>query len=112
MTLPLGCHVFSAEAMRLGGEITSTNLELARELFAGSPLPGYLLASNPEGRDGLRRIVDPDLADLVDELEAEVPPPAWTETGGFTFAGSEVAAFEHMDHAAGLQRQTRGLLLS
>ena len=91
--VPLGCAAFSSEVLRLGVEITSTNLELAREQFVGSPLPGYMLAGNPEGRECLRRLVDPVLADLVDELEAEVPPPAWIETGGLNFAGGEVAAF-------------------
>jgi class 3 adenylate cyclase len=37
----------------------------------------YLLASTPGGRDELRRVVDPGLVDLVDELEPEDAPVAW-----------------------------------
>src|SRR5262245_31441873 len=54
-TLPLGHCLFSAEEMRVGDDLMPMNLEQVRAFFANSPLPRYLVASNPEERDGLRR---------------------------------------------------------
>jgi class 3 adenylate cyclase len=87
-TVPLGDHILSAEGTRFrnraGGSMTS--LEVRRARF---PLLGrYVLATTPGGRDGLRRIVDPDLADLVDELQPEDPPRVWTLKTDFGFAGT------------------------
>jgi class 3 adenylate cyclase len=49
-----------------------------------------MLASTPGGREELRRIVDPDLADLIDELEPHDLPVVWHERAGMTFAGTAV----------------------
>ena len=93
-TLPLGCHFFSAKGTRFlrAAGLAATTLALEREAFLRGDLPRHMLATTPGGRDDLRRVVDPDFADLVDELQAEDPPPAWTWPAGFTFAGNEVGA--------------------
>ncbi len=92
--VPLGSHFFSAEATRFramaaGGSMAT--LESRRAVF--SRLARYVLGTTPGGHDGLRRVVDPDLADLVDELAAEDHPAIWTLPTDFTFAGSAVPSF-------------------
>lgn len=37
----------------------------------------FILFDTPGGRDELRRVVDPALVDLVEEIEPVEPPPAW-----------------------------------
>jgi class 3 adenylate cyclase len=52
----------------------------------------YVLASTPGGREELRRVVDPEFADLVDELHPKDPPAAWAGPAtSSTFAGIDVA---------------------
>ena len=68
--VPVGAHVLSAEnlqfvAAQLGGSWPSPEVRRAWFLGAGR----YVLASTPGGREELRRLVDPELADLVDELQ-------------------------------------------
>ena len=41
----------------------------------------YMLASTPGGREELRRVVDPEFADLVDELEPKDLPAVWARPG-------------------------------
>jgi class 3 adenylate cyclase len=53
----------------------------------------YILASTPGGREELRRVVDPEFADLVDQLEPKDPPPVWSRPGlSYTVAGLEVVS--------------------
>lgn len=73
--VPVGSHYLSVEASqyrsaRIGGEWTKPEFRRARFLALGR----YVLASTPGGRDELRRVVDPELADLVDELQPEDVP--------------------------------------
>jgi len=84
----LGLHFFSEEvnqrnARVLGGAVTSR--EFRRPYF--SKLGPYVLASTPGGRDELRRVVDPELADLVDELQPQPAPPTWIVRPEWTTAG-------------------------
>jgi class 3 adenylate cyclase len=51
----------------------------------------YVLASTPGGREELRRVVDPEFADLVDELQPKDLPAVWSGLAvSSTFAGIDV----------------------
>jgi len=95
--VPLGSHFFSAEATRFRNAIAAGGLmqpvERRRARFPS--LARYMLATTPDGREGLRRVVDPDVADLVDELQAEDPPPIWSRynDADFRFAGTRVPSW-------------------
>jgi class 3 adenylate cyclase len=86
---PLGCHRFSAEAMRFRVVVFRgqyVHLEFRRAQFL--ELGPYVLASTPGGRDELRRVVDPEFVDLIDQLEPRDPPAVWPgPAGSSTFAG-------------------------
>jgi class 3 adenylate cyclase len=88
---PIGAHVLSAEARRflaetLGGASASSEVRRARFLVVGR----YVLAGTPGGREELRRVVDPLVADLVDQLQPEDPPPVYMNREHFATAGAEV----------------------
>jgi class 3 adenylate cyclase len=87
---PIGEHVYGATqaAGLLMGPGRPFDLASRRAAFlqAGP----YMLATTPGGREELRRAVDPQLADLVDEFEPEEPPTAWAGTIADKFAGVEV----------------------
>src|SRR5262245_24149338 len=71
-SVPLGSHFFSVEGARFRQAIAggrAAPLNLRRGNFPR--LARYMIATTPDGRDGLRRMVDPALSDLVDELHAE-----------------------------------------
>jgi class 3 adenylate cyclase len=51
---------------------------------------GYMLASAPGGREELRRLVDPEYADLVDELQPQDLAAVSYARGAMTFAGTDV----------------------
>jgi class 3 adenylate cyclase len=79
--MSIGSHVFSAEA-RQSWVLAGTSY--GRRGFDPQPqrtfflsLGRYVLGSTPGGREELRRLADPELADLVDELQPEPLPPAW-----------------------------------
>jgi class 3 adenylate cyclase len=92
--LPIGFHVFSAEATRfrvwvIGGRFVLPEFRRAHFLEIGP----YVLASTPGGRKELRRVVDPEFAYLLDQLEPKDLPAVWPGpdvTG--TAAGLEVAS--------------------
>jgi class 3 adenylate cyclase len=102
----LGFHRFSTEATRflvsvVRGEFVHAEFRRAQFLDLGP----YVLASTPGGRDELRRVADPEYADLVDELEPKDPPPAWTgAVASSTYAGIAAAGsatwFRIDDHHA------------
>jgi class 3 adenylate cyclase len=84
----LGLHFFSQEAHELFAEAIGgavSEVDFRRAYF--SELGGYVLASTPGGRDELRRIVDPRLADLVDALEPTAAPETWVVRPEWTTAG-------------------------
>jgi class 3 adenylate cyclase len=88
---PIGSHFFSAEARQfiaatVGGAWASPEAGRAWFVDAGR----YMLAGTLGGREELRRVVDPALADLVDQLQPQELPPVWINRSGFTTAGAEV----------------------
>jgi class 3 adenylate cyclase len=92
-TGPIGSHYFSANASRhraaaVGGYMARRDGRRERFLDLG----GYVLSGTAGGRHELRQSVDPELADLVDELEPDEVPPAWLLFGEFTIAGSNVGS--------------------
>ena len=72
--LPIGFHLFSEQAtrFRVSRLVRFASPEVRRTHFlAWGP---YVLASMPSGRDGLHRVVDPEFAHLVDQLEPKDLP--------------------------------------
>jgi class 3 adenylate cyclase len=65
--IPVGAHLLSAEGVlaEFGGSWPSPEDRRAWFLIRGR----YVLASTPGGREELRRLVHPEFADLVDELQ-------------------------------------------
>jgi class 3 adenylate cyclase len=91
--VPIGLHWFSAAATRhraavFPGATTATGAGRRAHFVA---LGGYVLASTSGGRDELRRVVDPELADLVDELQPQAFSAALLR-GAYVVAGTDVAA--------------------
>src|SRR4051812_12486744 len=93
--LPIGFHIFSPEATRFrvsesrGGYVLP---DFRRAWFL--EVGPYVLASTPGGREELRRVVDPELADLVDQLEPKEFPAVgrpFPDTPA-TFAGVDVVS--------------------
>jgi class 3 adenylate cyclase len=78
---PIGSHDFGAEARlsrelavrTYGGHLMDREERRAAFLRVGP----YVLGSMPGGREALRRVVDPEFADLVDALQSQALPPAW-----------------------------------
>ena len=64
----VGEHFFGPEAVRvaLGWRMGLSTTDLYREFFVG--LGGFVLADTPGGCDALRRVVDAELVDVVDQL--------------------------------------------
>jgi hypothetical protein len=86
--VPLGFHFFSAEGTRFRSTLAIGSPEMRR---ARHPrLARYMLATTPGGRDALRRVVDPEVADLIDELQPEAHPQAWGWQTRYAFAGTAV----------------------
>jgi class 3 adenylate cyclase len=104
-TSPIGSHFFSPEARQfiaetIGGAWASWEVRRAWFLDMGR----YVLAGTPGGREELRRVVDPALADLVDQLQPQDVPPVWVNRSEFTTAGAEVtgsAVWIRIDDAHG-----------
>lgn len=84
----LGSHAYGPEMMSHRAALWVHNgFERERERFRG--MGPYVLFDTPGGREGLRRVVDPALHDLVDVLEPVEPPPLWSQTiVGHRFAGT------------------------
>src|SRR3954451_3367276 len=82
---PIGAHYLSAEARRFISDMvrgTWASWEGRRGWFLD--VARYVLASTPGGREELRRIVDPELAPFVDELQPEDLPPVVVNRSEFT----------------------------
>jgi class 3 adenylate cyclase len=89
---PIGLHYFSAEAVEyrrknIGGSYGTR--ELHRAFFL--ELAPYVVTSTPGGHDEVRRVVDPDLADLVDGVHAQDIPVMWVVRPQWTLKGVTVA---------------------
>src|SRR5262249_43845196 len=94
MPAPIGCHYFSEVAVRhraavVGGSNARPEGRRPRFVDVGP----YVLSNTPGGRDELRRAVDPELVDLVDELEPRSVSPMWVRRGdAFTMGGGDVGS--------------------
>src|SRR5712691_10305267 len=104
--LPIGFHFFSAEMTQFHESVNRGRFvlpEFRRALFLG--IAPYVLASTPGGREELRRVVDPEVVDLIDELQPKDLPAAWAGPAPTsTFAGVDVvgsATFFRIDDAHG-----------
>ncbi len=89
---PIGSHFYGAEMIKfrtttIGGSYGMR--ELRREQFLANA--GFVLGSTPGGRDAFRRLVDPDFADLVDQVQPEALPRARHTRTDFTLANTSVA---------------------
>jgi class 3 adenylate cyclase len=105
-SLTIGSHIFSAEFTRYRVTVNRGSFvlpEFRRKHFL--QIAPYVLASTPGGREELRRVVDPEFADLVDELQPRDLPVV---SVGFavpsTFAGMDVVGsptYFRIDDAGG-----------
>jgi class 3 adenylate cyclase len=79
----VGHHLFSPQSVAMGDEwrYGLTSIELWRGFF--QLVGGLVLHDTPGGRDELRALVEPSLADLVDEVEPD---------GSITFGGTMAAS--------------------
>ncbi len=90
--IPVGHHWFSLEMTRyratnFGG--ASALPEGRRDYFRH--VGPHVLASTPGGRDMLRRVVDPELGDLIDELQPLDLPQVWlVPSVSYRFGGEQV----------------------
>jgi class 3 adenylate cyclase len=85
----LGLHYCSEEANRrfaaaVGGPWAAKGFH--RSYF--SQVGPYVLASTPGGKAELRQVVDPELADIVDDLQPAAAPNAWVVRPEWTTAGA------------------------
>ena len=92
--LPIGSHFFSREFTQFRvsmhrGRFVLPEFRRAHFLEIGP----YVLANTPGGREELRRVVDPEFANLVDQLEPKDLPAVWRSPDVFvTVAGLEVVS--------------------
>src|SRR5262245_57361565 len=90
----MGFHLFSAEAIRFRVSVNRGGFvlpEVRRAHFL--EIGPYVLASTPGGREELRRVVDPEFAKLVDEIQPQELPTVWSGfTVSTTVAGIDVAS--------------------
>jgi class 3 adenylate cyclase len=102
---PHGTHFFSAEARQFYVETvgdSGASWEVRRRWFLEAGR--FLLADTPGGREELRRVVDPELTDLVDQLQPQDFPAVWMNRQEFTTAGADVmgqAVWIRIDDADG-----------
>jgi class 3 adenylate cyclase len=88
---PIGLHYFSRDANRRFAEaIGGAWAEKEFRRWSFSELGPYVLASTSGGRAALRRIVDPELADLVDDLQPQPAPKTWVVRPEWKTAGADV----------------------
>ena len=91
--MPIGFHFYSVEATQF--RVSRLPLDFVRPEFRRAHFletGPYVLASTPGGREELRRLVDPELADLVDQVEPKDVPAVWPfpDSRSPTFAGVDV----------------------
>ena len=88
----VGLHYFSREARErlattVGGPFAEREFYRAWFLELGP----YALASMSGGRDELLRVANPELSDLIDDLQPRDAPDAWIVRPEWTTAGADVA---------------------
>src|SRR4051812_34922465 len=79
-------HVFSAQAFNYFGAVIGQYRDSMLDW-----LGPYVLASTPGGRDELRRLIHPEIAHRVDELEPKEVPPIWLLRPEWTTAGADTS---------------------
>jgi len=89
--IPIGAHFLGTEGVHLRLTRIGDSLDGCRAAFRD--VGPYMLASTPGGRAELRRIVAPELADIVDELQPQDLPVTLLRRTVFTFAGTGVGAY-------------------
>jgi class 3 adenylate cyclase len=111
--MPVGANFYSADAMQFLkatiGSYVFNDLEFRRARF--SDFGRYMLWSMPGGRDELRRVVDPGLADLVDELQPREMPPILRGKIAAKFAGMEVEGSSILFRIDGADGRTAGICI-
>jgi class 3 adenylate cyclase len=76
--LPIGSHFFSVTFTQHRVSVNRGGFVLPEHRRAHFlELGPYVLASTPGGREEFRRVVDPEFADLIDELQPKEPPAVW-----------------------------------
>jgi class 3 adenylate cyclase len=83
--VPIGSHFYSTESMDFYWSGTAL-APIRRAMF--KDVGGYVLAATPGGREQLRNLVDPELADLVDELQPQ-ELEAVSVHSRYAFAGTD-----------------------
>jgi class 3 adenylate cyclase len=94
--VPMGSHFLSAKAFRFRAELGGQFADREGRRAWFSRVGPFVLATTPGGRDALRPLVNPEVADLVDELEPEEVPAAVTYRSSFTTAGADAASWNTM----------------
>jgi class 3 adenylate cyclase len=91
-TPPIGVHFLSAEWREFNETVlgASPSSEDLRASFLNTGR--FVLASTPGGREQLRRVLEPQLASFVDQLQPEELPDVWVNRQRFKTAGAEAAA--------------------
>lgn len=83
---PLGVHFFGPETIAAthNWRFGANSVQLMRQNFAH--LGGWVLADTPGGHEELRRLVDPEIGDLVDGLSADERIALWFAGTGMGLA--------------------------
>jgi class 3 adenylate cyclase len=91
-TPPLGVHFLSAEWREFNETVlgASPSSEDLRASFLDTAR--FVLAGTPGGREQLQRVLEPQLASFVDQLQPEELPDVWVNRQRFKTAGAEAAA--------------------
>ncbi len=87
--VPIGSTFFSTASAQLRTAQVSGSVHYSRLRFLD--IGRYMLASAQGGREELRRLVDSEYADLVDQLQPQELPVVSYASGEMTFAGTDVA---------------------
>jgi class 3 adenylate cyclase len=92
LELPIGDHMYGSEMMKfrrstIRGSAVDRDFRRAQFLV----LAPFVLATTAGGREELRRVIDPEFVDLLDQLEPQDIPPVRHTRTDFTLAGTRVA---------------------
>jgi class 3 adenylate cyclase len=88
---PIGAHFLSQEWREFNETVlASPSSEDLRASFLNTAR--FVLAGTPGGREQLRRVLEPQLASFVDQLQPEELPDVWMNRQRFTTAGAKAVA--------------------